>query len=276
MIVYYQDRLVDRSEVPIDMEDRGYQFGDGVYEVIRIYRGQCFALDPHLNRLKRSAAALRISLPCSENDLKQKLPELVRENNMTEGILYLQITRGAAPRAHSFPEEARPVLTAYTSSLTRPKTQMQDGVSTVTTEDIRWLRCDIKSINLLGNVLAKQEAVEADCEEAVFIRDGMVTEGSATNIFRVHNGKIQTHPANHLILNGITRTLLLEQANLAGIPYVEQPFTKDELLESDEVFITSTTKEIVPVIEIDRRDVGQGKPGPITRQLQNLFEELIH
>jgi len=274
-MILVNDEWLSRDEAKVDIEDRGYQFGDGVYEVIRVYDGKFFTLDEHLQRLKRSLVAVRIELPYTMDVLKQNLCRLVEQDQLHNGTIYLQVTRGQAPRGHNFPKSAQSVLTAYTKEMERPLKTIISGVSAHLTADIRWLRCDIKSLNLLGNILAKQEAVERGCQEVIFHRDGIVTEGGASNVFIVRNQQLMTHPSNHLILNGITRQQIIQLATQLGIPVVERDFSVDDLLTADEILISSTTQEVTPVIKIDNTMVANGKPGVITQQLQEQFEALI-
>ncbi|TCP27039.1 D-alanine transaminase [Scopulibacillus darangshiensis] len=274
-MILYNDKIVERRDVAIDIEDRGYQFGDGVYEVIRVYEGQCFFLDEHLDRLERSAKEIRLDWPCSRKDLQHNIEGLIRENQLSDGMVYLQITRGVANRNHLFPADTASVLTGYVRELVRPVEIMEKGIHTKLLDDIRWLRCDIKSLNLLGNVLLKQEAHEDQCKEAILHRDGTVTEGSSTNVFIVKEGKLFTHPATNLILNGITRLHIINLAKKAGVDIIEQPFTIDTLLQADEVFVSSTTMEIVPVVQIDQEIISGGKSGKITKALQKHFEDSI-
>jgi D-alanine transaminase len=278
----------------VSIHDRGYYFGDGVYEVFRIYNGILFEKDAHLARLARSAHAARINFPCSLAQLEERLERLVALNGMNEGILYMQITRGVAKRAHPFPEDATPVLMGYCTEVLRPLDAMRDGISAVTLPDIRWLRCDIKSLNLLPNVLAKQEAIDLGCTEAILHRDGIVTECSASNIMIIKNGTIYTHPANHYILHGITREVVLKLADDEGIQSEQRPFTLEDLYGADEAFICGTSVEITPIISIDNQPVGNqwdklaitdsegdshvapvSQPGMITRTLQGALSRYI-
>lgn len=275
MKILFNDKLVKRSEVSVDIEDRGYQFGDGVYEVIRVYNGHPFALEQHLARLQRSAQKIRMELPYTIDRLQVLLLQLIETNELKEGTLYLQVTRGKAPRSHPFPAEATPLMIAYTQTVPRPFNYFETGIHAITTEDIRWLRCDIKSLNLLGAVLAKQEALDQGCQEAILIRDGIVTEGSATNVFAVKEGILYTHPANHLILAGITRLIVIDLAREAQIQVMEKPFSQQELYQADELFVTGTTMEISPVTHVDQQPIGGATPGPVTRILQQAFEQQI-
>lgn len=260
----------------INIEDRGYQFGDGIYEVIGIYNNTFFKMTEHLQRLERSAKEVKIKLPYSLDQIKSKLEQLLMENNVLNGIVYLQISRGVAPRNHPFPQPTvDPVIIAYTKTMEQPKKEQNEGINCILTDDIRWLRCDIKSLNLLGNVLAKQKAFENGCFEAIFHRGDIVTEGSSTNFFIVKDEQVYTHPANNFILNGITRGTVLEICNVMGLRVVEEPFTIDQLYEADEAFISGTYIDLVPVNNVDAKEIGSGKPGPITKKIQEKFNTLI-
>jgi D-alanine transaminase len=268
--------ITDYQDATIHPDDRGYYFGDGIYEVFRIYNGRLFQEDAHLVRLARSASELRIPLPYGLPEITGLMYKLLEEDPVEEGILYLQITRGAAPRGHAFPPEGtKPVLTAYCKPLPRNREKITGGIRIVSVPDIRWLRCDIKTLNLLGNVLAKQEAVERGADEAVLHRSGTVTECSSSNIMMVKDGTLWTHPADNLILPGITRQVVLDQARALGIPVQEVAFTLEELYSADEVLITGTTTEVTPVILIDETPIAGGQPGPITRQLQREYQTLF-
>jgi D-alanine transaminase len=274
-MILLNEQLLPREEAHIDIEDRGYQFGDGVYEVIRVYHGKPFYLQEHLQRLWRSANAIQLKLSVSLEQLTQKIEELLTANQTKQGNIYLQVTRGVAARTHAFPSPRQPVLVAYTQPGERPIKALQGGIAAITTEDIRWLRCDIKSLNLLGAVLAKQKAVDQQAEEAILVRDGLVTEGSSTNVFLVEDNVLWTHPADHLILHGITRQIVLQLAAERKLTVKEVAFEKERLYTADECFITSTTMEVCPVVKIDDQLVNQGQPGSITRMLQEDFQQLI-
>ncbi|TKD71564.1 D-amino-acid transaminase [Pseudalkalibacillus hwajinpoensis] len=269
-MILLNDELISKEHASIDIEDRGYQFGDGVYEVVRIYNGQFFELDAHLERLGRSAGEIKITLPFSITNLKERIEKLMKFNNVHSGHLYLQVTRGVSPRNHAFPENAIPVLVAYTKEYKVEPSRLPGRA--MFTDDIRWLRCDIKSLNLLGNVLAKEDATEKGFDEAIFHRGEIVTEGSSTNVFLIRDRVLYTHPANHLILDGITRRKIVSVAVNLGIQVKEESFTKQQLLEADEVFISSTTQEVRPIIEVDGHTIGNGKEGDVTASLQAEFE----
>ncbi|MFB5197399.1 D-amino-acid transaminase [Neobacillus sp. KR4-4] len=266
-------KIIERSEAKVDVEDRGYQFGDGVYEVIRVYNGKMFTVTEHLNRLLKSLDSIGIKLPYTMDQLTNLLEELIEKNNLQLGTIYMQISRGVAPRNHAFPtENVRPSLVAYTKEVSRPLESLKMGVRTIVTDDIRWLRCDIKSLNLLGNLLAKQKAAEADCFEAIQHRRGNVTEGSSSNIYMVKNGKVITHQSDNLILKGITKDVILHVCEKNNIVVEERTFTLDELIDAEEVFLSSTTAEVMPIIEVDGKRVRDGLPGPVTKLLQERFE----
>lgn len=274
--VILNGEIIERNEAKIDVEDRGYQFGDGVYEVIRVYNGKMFTSKEHLERFEKSAGNIGISVPYSLGEMSSLLEQLILKNDIQLGTVYLQITRGISPRNHAFPHAETPTtMVAYTRQVERPVGNMKSGVKAILTEDIRWLRCDIKSLNLLGNLLAKQKAVEAGCFEAIQHRGETVTEGSSSNVFIVKDGTIFTHPADNLILNGITRKKLQEICSTHSIPLEERSFSIEELMHADEVLMSSTTAEIMPIIDIDGNKVNGGVPGEMSKKLQELFEAEI-
>jgi D-alanine transaminase len=274
--VIVDGEILDRTVAKVDIEDRGYQFGDGVYEVIRVYNGKMFTGKEHLNRLVESADKIRMKLPYGPEELESKMEDLISKNELDTGIVYMQFTRGTSPRNHVFPgEDVAPTFVAYTRKVARPVDSMEKGVRTILDEDIRWLRCDIKSLNLLGNLLSKQKAAEAGCFEAILHRGETVTEGSHSNISIVKDGVIITHQADNLILNGITRQKVLEICRNENIAFEERAYTLDELSAADEVFSSGTTVEVMPIVEVDGKPVGNGEPGPVTKNLQNLFKAEI-
>lgn len=275
MLMYFNGEFVPSEQVSIHFEDRGYQFADGIYEVVRIYNNRLFHLNPHLERLSRSAAGVELDLPWSLPALASAMERLVKENEPGDGIVYLQVTRGVAPRNHMFPAHAEPVIIMYTREFPRPQENLSEGVACITVDDDRWLRCNIKSISLLPNILAKQKAAKAGVYEAIFVRDGRVTEGSSSNIFCVYGNTVQTHPANNFILNGITRQALLRLVREQGLKLVEEPFTVPGLLAADEAIDSSTTSEVTPIVRVDGHPIGSGKPGRVTRLLQDAFEQEI-
>ena len=272
----WNDQIVKNEEVLVDKEDRGYQFGDGVYEVVKVYNGELFTATEHIDRFYDSAEKIRITIPYTKDKLHQLLHQLVEVNNIDTGHVYFQITRGAGPRNHIFPgDDVKPVITGNAKENPRPLENFEKGVKATFVEDIRWLRCDIKSLNLLGAVLAKQEAYEKGCYEAILHRDEIITEGSSSNIYGIKDGVLYTHPANNLILNGITRQVIIKCAAEIGLTVNEQAMTKEQLLAMEEVIVSSTTSEVTPVIEIDGTVIGNGTPGEWTRKLQAQFETKI-
>lgn len=273
--ILFNGQFINNTDI-INIEDRGYQFGDGIYEVIGVYDGKPFLLDEHLERLARSATELQLALPFTVHDLKRKLLRLVFINGLGEGIIYLQVTRGVAARWHEFPsEDTAPVTVAYTRPEKRMTEVEDQGATAVLTEDIRWLRCDIKTLNLLPNVLAKQKADENNAIEAILHRGGIVTEASASNVFIIIEGVLYTHPANNYILSGITRNEVIRLCDELNIKVYEETFTIDELLAADEVFITATKLDVVPIINIDGRPIGDGTPGEMTRAIIQRFRSQI-
>ncbi|QJF25425.1 D-amino-acid transaminase [Mammaliicoccus vitulinus] len=275
--IFINDEFVDESEGKINYSDRGYNFGDGIYEYIRIYDGKVFTSKEHYERLFRSAKEIGLNLEgYSVEGLTEVTKTLAAKNNVVNGGVYIQVTRGVAPRNHPFPDAStKPVFSAFSKSYDRPYEELKNGVKAITVDDIRWLRCDIKSLNLLGNVLAKEKAAQNGASEAIMHRDQTVTEGSSSNVYAVKDGKIYTHPANNLILNGITRRIIKKSAEALNIPFIEEAFTLDFLNDADEVIISSTSIEVMPVIQVNDNKIGDGKVGQITEQLQKSFDNYI-
>jgi D-alanine transaminase len=278
--IYLNGQFLPKDRAVVSVDDRGFVFGDGIYEVVRVIEGQLFAWDDHATRMARGLRAVRIGF--SERDvagLEAVCLRLVRDNDLTAGeaTIYLQVTRGAAPRVHSFPPDGtRPTVYAVASAFT-PSADMRDtGVKAITFPDFRWARCDLKTVNLMGAVLARQAAREAGAYEALLIRDGVLTEGAATNAFVVLGGVIRTYPLSNYILHGISRLHALEEARALGIPVEEDPVTHAELVGADEVFITGTTTDVAPIVALDGQPVGSGTPGPVTRRVQQAFLARLH
>jgi D-alanine transaminase len=273
MRVYLNGSFLPKEQAVVPVEDRGFIFGDGVYEVWRIVNGQLFEFDRHMARLARGLSELRITPPAEAEPEKihEIADRLIAENGLGdgEGTLYLEITRGVAPRAHQFPAAGTPATVfAMARPFVPPEEQRAKGVSAVTVPDVRWLRCDIKTIQLLANVMAKQAAAERGAFEAILIRDGVITEGSHANVIGVMDGELRTHPTNHLILPGITRAVVLELARGVGIPVREDPIMASELPRVDELFIAGTTADVMPIVRVDDQLIGAGTPGPISQRLQ--------
>ncbi len=272
-IIMSQSKFVHRDSLSYPYEERGMQFGDGVYEVIRIYSGSFYLLEAHVNRLFRSAEAIKITLPFTKEKLTDLLLKLKEKNGITcDGKVYLQVTRGSAPREHVFPVQQNPNIYAYLQDLPRPDAKLKDGVRAITEKDVRWDYCYIKSLNLLPNVLAKQAAAEKNCHEAILHKDGLVTECSSSNIFLVQGEKIYTFPATKRILHGCVRERVKQFSADLNLTLIEEGFRTEDIPLADELFITSTTSEIMPIIEVDGKIIADGKPGKITKQLQKAYE----
>lgn len=256
------------------MEDRGYQYGDGLYEVIRVYNGQLYMADEHMTRLWTGAEKIKLHLPFTQTELLERLKELTAVEKVAEGKLYLQVTRGIdSPRNHALPDPKKVtgVLTANIIPYARPVEKQSKGIAVGIVPDTRWLHCDIKSLSLLGNVMALEHARSRGFEDAVQIRDGKVTEASAANFWMVKDGTVYTHPDGQLILPGITKLKLLEIAEKLGIPVKEEVFDEEALFIADECFITGSLIEVVPVVKIEEHKVGTGQPGEITKQLHQAY-----
>lgn len=277
-IAYVNGRYVPQHEATVNVEDRGYQFADGVYEVIAAEHGQLIDLDRHFERLDRSLRELRIAPPCGHAALAVVLREVLRRNLINNGIVYLQITRGVARRNHAFPVRGRSAL-VVTAAHKRPPaaSAVERGVRVITLRDIRWKRPDIKTVSLLPNVLAKQQAIEAGAAEAWFVDDeGHVTEGASTNAWIVSGpGEVVTRPLGNDILAGVTRRTVIDVARDNNIRVVERNFTVEEAKRAREAFLTSTTSYVMPVVAIDGDKVGDGYPGPVTRLLVDAYRRRI-
>lgn len=276
MISYFNNRFLPKDEIKISPDDRGFLFGDGVYEVIRSYSGKLFHIDAHLRRLERSLSELRI-IGVDVANLRDIAEKLLERNDLRAGdaTVYIQITRGVAPRKHSFPDgETAHTIYLSASPLQPARQEMENGVKVILLPDIRWARCDIKSIALLPNVLANQQAKEKGAGEAVFVRDGAVTEGSHSNFCAVFDGELVTFPKSNYILSGITREVVLNLCRELNIPIREFPVFERDLPRADEIMLLGTTTEITPVVQVDDWRVGDGKPGPVTRKLQKAFRQL--
>ena len=274
--VFINGEFVNEEDAKVSYEDRGYVFGDGIYEYIRAYDGKLFTVKEHFERFLRSAEEIGLDLNFTIEELIELVRRLLKENNVVNGGIYIQATRGAAPRNHSFPTPpVKPVIMAFTKSYDRPYEELEQGVYAITTEDIRWLRCDIKSLNLLGNVLAKEYAVKYNAQEAIQHRGDIVTEGSSSNVYAIKDGEIYTHPVNNYILNGITRMVIKSVAEDKGIPFNEETFTLDFLKSADEIIVSSTSIEVMPVVKLNGENVGDGQVGSITKSLQEGFNKYI-
>lgn len=275
-LVYWCGGVLPKSDVRVSPDDRGFLFGDGVYDVIRVVEGRLFRAADHLERFQRGAAALRIEV--GQLDLVAIARELLARNDLDTGeaTVYMQLTRGVAPRTHAFPRPAvAGSLYVVAQPFTPRRASLEEGVSTITVPDVRWGRCDLKTIGLLPNVLAAEQAAEVRAGEALFVRDGVVLEGAHTSFCAVLSGELVTAPLSHKILPGITRRVVLELAKRLGVPFREAPIVRAELSGATEAFVMGTTTDITPVTSIDARAVGPGTPGPVTRQLQEALADAL-
>lgn len=278
-IAYVNGRYVDHALASVHIEDRGYQFSDGIYEYIAFFNQKLLDGDLHFKRLERSLKELQIAEPVSAGALKIIVRELITKNGRDDGGLYIQVTRGVAKRDHVFPKSVRPALVMTVCGAKTPKAhEFESGVKVITQPDNRWVRRDIKSVSLLANILAKQEASSQKVREALLLeKDGTVNEGSASNFFIVTKSDVLvTHPADENILGGVTRDVVLKLARKAGIEVDEREFNITEAKAAAEAFITSTSVNVLPVVKIDDRLVGKGKVGEVTQKLGELYNAYIY
>jgi D-alanine transaminase len=274
-IVYLNEKFLPVEQAQVSVLDRGFLFADSVYEVIPVYGRRLLRLGEHLRRLQDSLDGIRLSNPLSDVQWKKILNELIAKNNGEDQYIYVQVTRGAAARRdHAFPEQVKHTVFCMSSPLmSMTKQQLQQGIFAITLDDIRWHACNIKSTALLANVLARQQATDANAAEAVLIRDGFVTEGSASNIFIVSKNVIVTPPKGPLLLPGITRDLVLELAQANAMACAEREISEHALRTADEIWITSSTREILPVVMLDGNAVGDGKPGAVWHRMIDIYQD---
>ena len=276
-ICYVNGSYEEKNSAMISIQDRGFNFSDGVYEVMSFFGNQVINFDKHLKRLTQSLDGLRIQKPLTNyKSLELILKKLIKLNKLDKGFVYLQITRGSSSRNHLFPKLSKPNIVIFTFTAKLDKKLILNGVKVRLTEDLRWKRCDIKSISLLPNVLEKQNAFEEGMYDSWQKRKNLITEGSTSNAFIVNrNGFIQTHPANNFILGGVTRDTLIEIAKKNKIKVIEKAFSSSDLFSSKEAFLTSTTAKILPVVKINEKTIGNGKPGQMTQVLIKKYNELV-
>ena len=273
-VVHLNGEFMPLEEAKVPVLDRGFIYGDGVYKLVPVYAGRPLRLKEHLARLQRSLDAIRLANPHSETRWTALISEMIARNGGGDIYVYFQITRGVAKRDHAFPKDTPQTIFMMASPLpTPPPEQIENGIACVTMQDNRWLRCDIKAISLLGNVLLRQAALDAGGAEAVMFRDGFLTEGSASNILVARNGKLLAPPKDHLILPGITYDLVLELDAKYGVPFEVREISELEVRTADELMLTSSIKEVLAITTLDGKPVGNGKPGPIFRQLHKLYQE---
>jgi D-alanine transaminase len=272
-LVYLNGALTPLSEARIPVLDRGFIFGDGIYEVVPMYARKLFRAKQHLARLFRSLASIGIPNPHTEEQWMALVRKVAEAYPADDQVIYLQVTRGVAKRAHAFPAEVTPTVFIMTNPLVLPPAEAREaGVACVSMEDKRWLRCEIKSVSLLGNVLAAQEAAENGVTEAIQFRDGFLTEASSSNVWIVKNGKLMGPPKDNLILEGIRYGLMEELCAAGDIPLESRRIPRDDVFAADEVMITSATKEVLPVVTIDGKTIGTGKPGPVFKKLYAAYQ----
>ncbi|HKO58575.1 MAG TPA: aminotransferase class IV [Thermoanaerobaculia bacterium] len=273
-VLWFNDRFTTTDERVLGVEDRGFQFGDGVYEVFKFLRGQPAFLAEHFQRLESGLRALEIANPWDEASFAAVMRELLARTAFADGIVYIQVTRGEAKRAHFWPEDVRPTALAYSRAFTFPDAAKKDrGIRVITTPDIRWHHCDVKSVNLLANAMAKKKAQRAGADEALLLADGVVREGASSSFFAVRAGRIITHPLDENVLPGVVRDRVIGLAlREAKIRVDERPLREQELFDLDEAFITSTTQGVMPVTEIDGRIIANSRRGEVTTELQRLFD----
>lgn len=280
MLQYLNGRFVEEDQAVIPVQDRGFIFGDGVYEVWRVVDGALFEAERHQARLERGLRELQITQPrdTTAESIRRIADRMLEANGITSGhaTLYLQVTRGAAPRTHAFPPAGTPpTVFLSVKSFTPDTAHQRAGAAAITVPDIRWLRCDIKTVQLLPNVMANQRASEAGVHEAIFIRDGRITEGTHTNVFGVLDGVLRTHPADRFVLPGITRGVLLELAGELAIPTAEIPIATGDVPRLQELFITGTSTDVTPIVRLDGKPVGTGAPGPVAMRLLDALHSRL-
>jgi D-alanine transaminase len=272
--VYLNGEFMPLDQARIPVLDRGFIFGDGVYEVIPAYSRHPFRLPEHLARLQRSLDSIRLDNPMTPAEWGRLIRDLVARHAGEDQSIYLQVTRGVAKRDHAFPKGTRPTVFMMSSPLVTPAKDLVDnGVPCITGVDYRWLKCDVKSVSLLGNCLLRQAAADAGAAEIVLFRDGHLTEASASNVFVVRGGRLLSPPKNNLILPGITYDVVLELAAAAGVPIELRAISEQEVRSADELWVTSSTKEVLAVVTLDGKPVGSGKPGAVFRKIHQAFQE---
>lgn len=273
-IVYLNGEFMPLENARIPVLDRGFIFGDGVYEVIPVYSGHPFRLPEHLARFERSHQAIRIPNPMSEAEWTRLISDLIARNAGDDQSVYLQVTRGVAKRDHAFPQDTKPTVFGMSSPLSTPAPEVvENGIAAITTVDYRWLKCDVKSTSLLGNCLLRQAAADAGAVEVVMFRDGFLTEGSSSNVFLVKAGVILAPPKNNLVLPGITYDVVIELAQQQGLPLEMRQIAQSEVGAADEIWVTSSTKEVLAVTSLDGKPVGTGKPGAVFRRMHQLYQD---
>jgi len=273
-MIYLNGKFMPIEDAKISVLDRGFIFGDGVYEVIPTYSRRPFRLAEHLARLQASLDAIRLANPYDGANWSELVGKIIAGNPWEDQNVYLQITRGVAKRDHAFPKGLKPTVFLMASELVTPSADlMKSGAKAIVLPDFRWLRCDIKSTSLLGNCLLRTLAADEDCAEAILVRDGELTEASASNVFVVKNGTVLAPPKSHLILPGITYDVVLEILRGNAVPHEVRPVKEDELRSADEIWVTSSSREVLPITTLDGKPVGSGKPGPVCARVYALYQQ---
>lgn len=269
MTVYLNGQFLPLAEAKISPLDRGFLFGDGAYEVIPVYSRHAFRIDEHLNRLQRTLDGIRLDNPHAVGEWRALVEHVIAANNFDDQSVYIQVTRGADDkRDQAFPAGVQPTVFIFTAPLVTPTAvQRETGIAVVSALDNRWLRCDLKTVALLANVLLRQQAIDAGCVETIMLRDGYLTEGAASNIFAVKDGVLLAPPKDHRMLPGITYDVVLELAARHGMPYEVREIAESEVRAADELWMTSSTKEVLPITLLDGKPVGTGRPGPAAAQM---------
>ena len=273
-VVFLNGEFLPLANAKVSVLDRGFVFGDGVYEVVPVYSKVPFRLEEHLARLERSLAAVGIRDPYTREQWRGFIGGIVERQSFEDQAVYFQVTRGVAKRDHAFPSHAEPTVFMMSNPLVPPAAALVEaGAAAITARDNRWLRCDIKSISLIGNCLLRQLSAEADAAETILFRDGKLTEASASNVFIVKGGVIQSPPKNELILPGVTYDVAVELARADGLPLEFREVTEADVRAADEIWVTSSSKEVLAIVRLDGAPVGDGRPGPVFRRMYQLYQE---
>jgi D-alanine transaminase len=273
-IVYLNGDFMRLEDARVPVLDRGFIFGDGIYEVIPVYSKHPFRMQEHLARFRRSHDAIRLACPLSDAEWTRLVKDLISRNAGDDQSIYLQVTRGVAKRDHAFPKDTQPTIFGMSSLLSTPAREVvENGVAAITTIDYRWLKCDVKSTSLLGNCLLRQVAADAGAVEVVMFRDAFLTEGSSSNVFVVKNGTVLAPPKTNLVLPGITYDVVLELAQANGVPHEVRQVSEAEVRSADEIWVTSSTKEVLAVTTLDGKPVGSGKPGAVFKRMHQLYQD---
>ena len=274
-VCYLDGQWQDLTEARVSPMDRGFLFGDGAYEVIPVYSGRVFRLDEHLRRLENTLRVMELPNPHDRAAWRDIVRGAVERNPWPDQSVYLQVTRGVGEvRQHAFPKVVKPTVFLMSEALVGPSDETREnGVSAITAADFRWLRCDLKTISLLANCLLKQHAADKDCTETVLFRDGFLTEGAASSIFIVLGGVMHVPPKSHLMLPGITYDVVLELARDMGMPHQVREVLEEEVRSAEEIWMASSTKEVLPITRLDDRPVGKGKPGPMAAQMYEWYQD---